>query len=598
LSENCILSNPNKEKDTDVDRFRFTSLMFVFRSLEAHVKKPVYILSRFLIVVAAILLSACSKDENPAGSTLMAAATRTENVVNEAPLTIQLSGAMKQLEPIFKESGIPMYIEYRGDVELRLTIEALNRDSQDQGTTFKSPVDVFGTAGDIWMPGSFVRNKTRLTNTYSILMVDPAFAESQGWDVGNALTVDDLDRAVGNGGLIGTTSASQDGTGALFMMAYLQEKKGSDDPLTLIDLQNNSITEAAETLYESVVENLSNVDLLVKRVVNQRLEGVSEANLLLLPENAALALNTQLVENGKQPMLAFYVDGLTSIQTLIIGCSSGISEAKAAKCSELATYLTSEEVQQKMLNLGYRAVPVGMKVEDPSAEEFFRAEWGFMPDREFVLAFPPKDAVVMAAQTVYQAVLRGGSLTVMCLDHTGSMRDNGGIEQLRSAMQVILLQDNDHAGRYLLQATPEDLLFLLPFSTFIQAEYGIEGSSEIAYREAYETLVRNHQPDGGTDIYGCAVRALDVVNNHQDGTRLAAIILLTDGEHTGGMSFRDLQNHYSQAGNGTPIYSVVLGYAVLDELRAIADLTNGDVCDGRGGEEALARCFLEFRGNN
>lgn len=94
------------------------------------------------------------------------------------------------------------------------------------------------------------------------------------------------------------------------------------------------------------------------------------------------------------------------------------------------------------------------------------------------------------------------------------------------------------------------------------------------------------------------MRAIDVVNNNQDGTRLAAVILLTDGEHTEGKSYRDLQNHYSRAGNGTPIYSIVLGYAVMSELQAIAELTNGDVCDGRGGEEALARCFLQFRGNN
>lgn len=551
-----------------------------------------------LVVILIILLAACSQAKNPAGETVVTVATRTVNVENETPLNIQLSGAMKQLEPLIRESGIPMSIEYRGDVELRLTIEALSRQAQQQGTAFTSSVDVFGTAGDIWMPGSFVRNKTRITNTYTVLLADPAFAESQGWNVGEVLTVADLDRAIENGGQIGLTSASQDGTGALFMMSYLQEKKGSDEPLTLNDLQNNSITETAAALYESVVENLSNVDLLVKRVANQRLEGVSNANLLLLPENAAISLNQQLVENGKEPMMAFYVEGLTSIQTILIGCASGINEVRAAKCTELAAYLTSEEVQQKMLSLGYRAVPVGMKVDDPSAEEFFKAEWGFMPDREFVLAFPPKEAVVLAAQTVYQSVLRGGSLTVMCLDHTGSMRDNGGIEQLRSAMQVVLLQDDAHAGKYLLQATPDDLLFLLPFSTFIQEEYRVEGSSGDVYQQAYETLVRNHQPDGGTDIYGCAMRALEVINTHQDGTRLAAIILLTDGEHTEGRSFRDLQSYYSQAGNGTPIYSVVLGYAVMSELEAIADLTNGDVCDGRGGEEALARCFLQFRGNN
>jgi hypothetical protein len=41
-----------------------------------------------------------------------------------------------------------------------------------------------------------------------------------------------------------------------------------------------------------------------------------------------------------------------------------------------------------------------------------------------------------------------------------------------------------------------------------------------------------------------------------------------------------------------------MGSADESQLAAIADLTNGDVCDGRGGEEDLVRCFRTFRGSN
>jgi uncharacterized protein with von Willebrand factor type A (vWA) domain len=102
----------------------------------------------------------------------------------------------------------------------------------------------------------------------------------------------------------------------------------------------------------------------------------------------------------------------------------------------------------------------------------------------------------------------------------------------------------------------------------------------------------------GTNVYGCAIEALDALRISGRQDTLPAVILLTDGQHNTGESFRDLEEFYTRYALNIPIYSIMLGDASMEDLQPIAELTNGLICDGRGGTEALVNCFKQLRGSN
>jgi hypothetical protein len=103
---------------------------------------------------------------------------------------------------------------------------------------------------------------------------------------------------------------------------------------------------------------------------------------------------------------------------------------------------------------------------------------------------------------------------------------------------------------------------------------------------------------GGTNIHGCVFSALQELSLGTNPDSLPMAIVLTDGMHNGNTSYRELEAYYLGQGLTIPVHFIMLGDAQPNELRATAKLTNGRICDGRQGEEALIQCFKDFRGSN
>jgi len=93
--------------------------------------------------------------------------------------------------------------------------------------------------------------------------------------------------------------------------------------------------------------------------------------------------------------------------------------------------------------------------------------------------------------------------------------------------------------------------------------------------------VTAQQTRGNTDIYGCAVGALDRLANANLEGYAPAIILMTDGESNEG-SFDDLEDRMAQGPPGViPVYGILFGDASEDQLDDITAATSGRVFDGQ-----------------
>jgi Ca-activated chloride channel family protein len=510
-----------------------------------------------------------------------------------APFRIVAASEVKLLEDagIFADftraTGIPLSTEYRGSVEIKLRVEAYAKDNPGD-------VDAFWTASPIWMPGSLVREKTSVMRTYVVFGVDPALADDLGWETQAGITLADVEQAINAGRLhLAMPSASQDDAGANFYLAVLTGLKGTGEAVVAADLSDPDLLERMKAIFSVVSRSSSHAESLRRAFVEDRLSGSPQFNSFVLPESMAIATNQELVVQGAAPMTVFYIEDAVGIQNYTLGYVAGISDEQVDQFSALVQYLRSPEVQAQIQALGFRTGYVGMKIENPDPA-VFDPDWGINTQIEFSLTQLPKDQVISLALNVYQLELRLGSYTAYCLDFSPSM-DGSGREQLLVAMRLLL--DQTAASRYLLQASPRDTTTAIMFDGGILAGYTAPGNDAGTLMNLYG-LIENQSFGNATNIYGCAITALEDVDIGAAADQLPAVILLTDGMHNTGADFDDLEEVYRALEAPIPIFSVLMGSADESQLAAIADLTNGDVCDGRGGEEDLVRCFRTFRGSN
>ena len=69
---------------------------------------------------------------------------------------------------------------------------------------------------------------------------------------------------------------------------------------------------------------------------------------------------------------------------------------------------------------------------------------------------------------------------------------------------------------------------------------------------------------------------------------------MTDGASNTG-SIYDLKNEYYKVGKDIPVFSIMFGSALSEQLENIAELTNAKVFDGR---DNLLSAFKQVRGYN
>ena len=509
------------------------------------------------------------------------------------PFRIVAESGVKLLEDagIFtdftKATGIALTTDYQGSVDIRLKVESYTQDNPGD-------VDAFWTASPIWMPGSLVREKTSIMRTYVVFGIDPALANELGWNAQTDITIAEVEQAINTGKLkLAMPSASQDDAGANFYLAVLTGLKGTGEPVVEEDLSDPEILARMKTIFSVVSRSASHAERLRRAFVEDRLSGNPQFNSFVLPESMAIATNKELAARSAEPMTVFYIRDAVGFQNYTVGYVNGISEEKERQFSELVRFLNSPAVQTKIAALGFRTGYVGMKVENPDPAVFNPA-WGINTQTEFPLTELPKDRVITQALNVYQLELRLGSYTAYCLDFSPSM-DGSGNQQLRAAMRLLL--DQEAASRYFLQASAKDTTTVLMFDGGILAAYSVAGKNPVQLLDL-DSKIESQGFGSWTNIYGCAIEALKAVYGYAASDQLPAVILLTDGEHNSGESYGDLERFFEEANRPVPVFSIMMGGAVERELKAIAELTNGEVCDGRGGEDDLVRCFRTFKGSN
>jgi Ca-activated chloride channel family protein len=420
-----------------------------------------------------------------------------------------------------------------------------------------------------------------------VLGVKRSVAEHLGW-IDADVYVDDVLTAAESGQLsFVMANAAQSDAGASAYLSFLYAFAGHPDMLTSADLQSESVREKATRILSQVDRTSGSSAFLAHLLI----EHYDTYDAMFNYESVLIETNQALVADGNEPLYAIYlVDGVSIADSPLAYIDKG-DAGKEALFRALQQYLLSDSVQHDLLGLGRRA-DISIN-PDPALVDLavFNPAWGIDTQRILTPIKIPNAATVREALNLYQTVFRKPSFTVMLLDFSGSMGSNGGEEQLKAGMRMLL--DQTVAAQYLLQMAPGDVIVAVAFSDRILGEWMVTGNDPGELNTLAESIEKR-STGGGTAIYDAVLRGLTILHEQGYGEASASMVLLTDGESNKGKGFDDMKEAIEAQGLPiVPVYGILFGSASHDQLDQLAEFSAGAVFDGR---EDLAAAFRAVRG--
>ena len=500
----------------------------------------------------------------------------------QAPSFHIIAGSeQKSLEPIVQaycqQKHVTCQIDYKGSLDIGLML--------DSDTA--PDVDAVWPASGIWVQlydtHHRVKDLRSISQSPVVLGVRASKARELGWTSGKPVRMDDILQAVTSGKLTFLmTSATQSNSGASAYLAMLAAAFGDGSRLDPAALNDAAALKKVKDLLAGVARSSGSSGWLSDLYVRTANEG-KPYDAMWNYEFMLKETNDQLRRAGKELLYAVYpAEGSAYADAPLGYVEHGQAKETKAFFDGLQAFLLSHDVQAKVAADGRRTAP-GMAA--PARPE---PDWNFDPARVVPSVGLPEPPVILRALSLYQEVLRRPSLTVLCLDFSGSMQGDGEA-QLKAAMHTLFTPSE--SSRSLIQWSPQDHIIIIPFDAEIRTVIEGDGSPESQARMLAQ--VDAQSAGGGTDMYACAREGFQRMKPYLDrGGFLPAEVIMTDGRSDESSGFADA---WRATGRETPIFGVTFGDAQKDQLDKLADMTRSRVFDGG---KNLSEAFRSARGYN
>jgi Ca-activated chloride channel family protein len=269
------------------------------------------------------------------------------------------------------------------------------------------------------------------------------------------------------------------------------------------------------------------------------------------------------------------------------------NQAKKTQYDKVVAFLKKDDVQKWLMTNTYRR-PVSATVA-PDSSMFGNHLLVEVP-------FPGNLTVLDDLLTSYLDKQRMPGHVYFVLDTSGSMGGNGGIEQLRSALQNLAGGDTSLSGRYA-RFRQREKVTVIEFSSDIKSltEYSMGADGQVMKTELkrFSDFSGGLQAGGGTAIFDAVNKALNLAqaNSKTEPGYIQSIVVMTDGQSNEGMSPDDFTNYYqglSPDAKRIRIFGVLFGNdASKDQIQSLANLSGGAVFDG---SSSLSAVFKKIRG--
>ncbi len=474
------------------------------------------------------------------------------------------------------EQDVTCTIEYKGSLDIGLMLE-------DEAAP---DVDAVWPASSLWLDlydsHRRVKDLKSIASSPVILGVRMSKAKELGW-IGKPVHMNDVLAAVAAKKLTFLmTSATQSNSGASAYLTMLAAAFGHADRLDPRALDDASAQAKVKALLKGVARSSGSSgwlkDLYLSAARSRRpFDAMWNYEAVLKETNDELR-----ADNGELLYAVYPADGAAYADAPLGYVEHGQDKDTKAFFDGLQAHLLSADVQAKIAAFGRRTA-LGMAKPAPPERD-----WNFDPARLVPSVALPETKVIARALVLYQEVLRKPSLTAICLDFSGSMEGDGE-HQLQGAVGALF--DPQQAARSLIQWTPQDHIFILPFDS--QVRTLVEGDGTAASQAKLLATVRAQSASGGTDMYACVSQALAAMKPLLDTNDfLPAVVVMTDGKSDEREGFDE---SWRGEGHGVPIFGVTFGSADTTQLEHLSVLSQARVFDGR---KNLTEAFRSVRGYN
>ena len=477
-----------------------------------------------------------------------------------------------------------MLKDFSEDNDLDITIEySSTLDAVTKLNEQKCPYDGVWLSNSIWL--YMLNGSQRITNAKSISINPVVFAikKSQAQQLGfidNDVHMIDIVNAVKSNQLTFLIpSVTQTNSGASAYLGFLNALAGNPEILTSAHLKDETVISNLTELFSGVERVSGNEEYLGELFLN------GNYNAMVNYEFEFIALNKTLEEEGKEPLYLIYpVDGVSISDSPFAYVDKGDAE-KFAIFDKLQRFLLSEETQKSMAQKGRRT---GYGGQNPyGSQTVFNPSWGIDMKAYLSPVNYPSSEVIKSSLLLFQNELKKPSITVFCLDMSGSM-SGSGYNELIAAMDYILTPES--ASKDYVQFTESDIIYIIPFDSKSNDHFYASGDN---YEELLKKLHRL-RPEGGTDIYDPVIEALKILDTYDNSEYTFSIVLMTDGQ-SNVYRMDQLTTAFFNSKIDTGVFSITFGEADERELQQIAEITGGKVFDGKTN---LLSAFKEIRGYN
>lgn len=504
-------------------------------------------------------------------------------VQSNVHFTIVSGSENEPLKPILERyaasQGAHIKFVSKGSVDIMLDLE--------QGNAIDA--DAVWPAANMWLTlgdkQRVVKHAQSIYRTPVVLAIKKSKAEKLGW-VGKDVKVADILAAAKSGKLrFMMSSATQSNSGSSAYFGFLYAFAGSPDVLTMDHLDKPAVRTQIKSILGTVDRTAGSSNWVKDLFMKQYMYYDAMVNY----EALAIEANQELANRGQEPLYMVYpVDGL-SIADSPLGYVNKGDAAKEEFFLKLQQYLLSEPVQNELLAMGRRTGFGGTVAKADT--RIFNPAWGIDVSKTLVPINMPSAEVIHKGLTLYQVAFRKPSITALVIDYSGSMQGNPE-NQLEIAIDGLL--DQQIAAQQFLQASPDDVTIVVPFSSSPWAHKVVKGNDP-ATLSSLSAWVRSLSASGGTDIYAPVVTAVEEIKKIPGWEDYSvSVILMTDGRSDG--SFERMKERITQLGmTSVPIYSILFGDASRTQLDAIAEWSNARVFDGK---KDLIKAFRQAKGYN
>jgi Ca-activated chloride channel family protein len=349
------------------------------------------------------------------------------------------------------------------------------------------------------------------------------------------------------------------------LLAEFYAAVGKQKGLTVADVQNPKSQQFIRDLGKGIKHYGYNTLVFSD---NMQKFGMSYISAFPMEEITLIDFNKN--KTPPTPLVAIYPKEGTfwHDDPFIVMASATSVEQQAAE--QFFNFLLTPESQQLAMSYGFRPANVDVSLADPIS-----ATYGVQPQGvQNILPIPPAEVIVAAKNTWAQNRKRAD--IVLVVDVSGSMQDDGKLEQVKAGL-----------GTFLQRILPEDRVGLVSFSSTANIDVPLAPLAQ--NRMTLDDRIQQLRPQGKTAIYDglmAGKQALDALPPDSE-ERIKAIVLLTDGmENASTTTFDQLRQTFEET--GVSIFPVAYGSEAdqseaTKTLQAIVDFSHTLLVQGSTG---------------